>query len=180
MCMRYTLHGMHGSAYGTWYSRMRYLYHKILVSLCWLCVSSSRTRFRFHQVRRTQRRLQLLVLLRPMLVWFANKILSRHNRSLSISSNLHRHNCHRYVFAARFAFILRNIIWDTRILLGRLVRVCVCWPFLSKRKRMTNALLFKTRTHECCIEFCDFLKSLIFRLAFFIRSDWTRIQCVDF
>lgn len=104
-------------------ANMRYLYHTILVSRFGR-VSSSRKRFRFHQVHRTQRRLQLLVsprfllfaasLRSPDASFAANKILSRGMIDpYQFCLSLHRLNCQRYTMCSRFSrapFIRWNIL----------------------------------------------------------------------
>lgn len=103
-------------AYGIWYSRMCYLYvsHRRPP-----CVPSTRTRFRFHRVHRTRCRLQrsfFYYLLFSMLmlagVWLQIKfILSPHDRSLSISSNLHPSLHASHSFSAIFYEIRENVAW---------------------------------------------------------------------
>lgn len=99
----------------------------------WPCLIKTQKDSDFIKSIESQHRLQPVSLLfafaSAAVGYVANKILSQHDRSLSISSNLHRHNRHRYIPTyshLAHAFILWRISCDTTMMFGHLTCVCVC------------------------------------------------------
>lgn len=146
------------------------------------CVSSSRTRFRFHQVHRTRHRLQLLLIfffshsaVMSLLEFGCKKkfILSPHDRSLSISSNLHPSPHALHSFAGMRFYEIRECCLD---LVGQSVR-CACFElfFFSLGSSKNEWQLYgfycfsKPESMNAGFKFYDFSMLLDFRLTFLLR-----------